>query len=49
MDIFFIFFNMKVCHVFSLEWPHQGDSNEYTQYTIFNIRTRGPKGPEPLT
>ena len=38
MDVFSIFFNMKVCCVFSLESPHQGDSNEYTQYTIFNIK-----------
>ena len=36
-DICSIFFNMKVCCVFSLESPHRGDSNEYTQYTIFNI------------
>ena len=28
---------MKVYCVFSLESPHQGDSNEYTQYTIFNM------------
>ena len=34
MDIFSIFFNMKVCCVFSLESPHRGDSNEYTKYTI---------------
>ena len=27
-----IFHNMKVCCVFSLESPHRGDSNEYTQY-----------------
>ena len=33
-----VFFNMKVCCVFSLESPHRGDSNEYTQYTIFNIK-----------
>ena len=33
-DVFSIFFNMKVYCVFSLESPHQGDSNEYTQYTI---------------
>ena len=33
----FIFFNMKVNCVFSLESPHRGDSNEYTQYTIFNM------------
>ena len=38
MDILLIFFNMKVCSVFSLEWPHSGDSNKYTQYTIFNIK-----------
>ena len=32
------FFNMKVCCVFSLALPHLGgDSNEYTQYTIFTI------------
>ena len=37
-DIFTIFFNMKVYCVFSLESPHQGDSNEYTQYSIFNIK-----------
>ena len=34
MDIFSIFFNIKVCCVFSLKSPHRGDSNEYTQYTI---------------
>ena len=31
-----IFFKMKVCCVFSFESPHRGDSNKYTQYTIFN-------------
>ena len=40
MDIFSILFNMKVCCVFSLESPHRGNSNEYTQYTIFNIKTK---------
>ena len=35
--IFSIFFNMKVCCVFSLESPRLGDSNEYTQHTIINI------------
>ena len=39
-DIFSIFFNMKVCYVFSLESPHRGDSNEYTQYTISNIKRK---------
>ena len=29
---------MIVCCVFSLESPHRGDSSEYTQYTIFNIK-----------
>ena len=39
-DIFLIFFNIKVCCVFLLESPHQGNSNEYTQYTIFNIKKK---------
>ena len=30
-----IFYNMKVYCVFTLESPHRGDSNECTQYTIF--------------
>ena len=38
--IFSIFFNMKVCCVFSLESPHGGDSNNYTQDTIFNIKKK---------
>ena len=38
-DIFSIFY-MKVYCVFSLESPHRGDSNEYTQYTIFDINTK---------
>ena len=32
--------NMMVCCLFSLESPHLGDSNEYTQYTIFNIKNK---------
>ena len=40
MDIFSTLFKMKVCCVFSLESPHRGDSKEYTQYTIFNIKKR---------
>ena len=41
IGIFFsIFFNMKVCCVFSLESLHQGDSNEYTQYTSFIIKKK---------
>ena len=26
--------------MFSLESPHRGDSNEYTQYTIFNMNKK---------
>ena len=37
---FQFFFQMKVCCVFSLDLPHRGDFNEYTQYTIFNIKKR---------
>ena len=40
MDILSSFFHMKVYCVFSLESPQQGDSNEYTQYTIFNIKKK---------
>ena len=36
-DFVSIFFNMEICCVFSLESHHRGDSNEYTQHTIFNI------------
>ena len=35
-----IFYNMKICCVFSLESPYCGDSNEYTQYTVFNIKKK---------
>ena len=48
-DIFSIFYNMKVYCVFSLESPHRGDSNKYTQYIIFNIKKKiilnYPKSP----
>ena len=40
MDSFSIFFNMKVCCLFSLESRHRDDSNEYPQYTIFNINKK---------
>ena len=40
MYIFSVFYNMKVCCVFSLELPHRGDSNEYTQCTIFNMNKK---------
>ena len=26
--------------MFSLEWPRQSNSNEYTQYTIFSIKKK---------
>ena len=26
--------------MFSFELPHRGDSNEYTQYTIFNMKKK---------
>ena len=35
-----IFLNLKICCVFLLESPHRGDSNTYTQYTIFNIKKK---------
>ena len=31
---------MKVYCVFSIESPHRGDSNEYTQYTMFNMKKK---------
>ena len=30
----FLFYREIVCCVYSLESPHRGDSNEYTQHTI---------------
>ena len=43
LGIFFsIFFNMKVCYVFSIELLHQGDFNEYIQHTIINIKRKSP-------
>ena len=33
---------MKICSVFSLESPHRGDSNEYTHFTIFNMKIKSP-------
>ena len=30
----FLFYHGIVCCVYSLESPHRGDSNEYTQHTI---------------
>ena len=31
---------MMVCCVFTLELPQRGDSNEYTQYTNFNMNKK---------
>ena len=31
---------MMVCCMFSLESPFRGDSNEHTQYTIFNMKKK---------
>ena len=42
-DIISIFYNTKVCCVFSLESLHRGDSNEYTQYIIFNVKKKNKK------
>ena len=39
-DKFSILFNMKVCCVFLLEWPHRGDSNKSIQHTIFNLKKK---------
>ena len=40
MNIFSILFNMKLCCVFSLQSPHRGNSKEYTQYTVSNIKKK---------
>ena len=42
-DIILIFFNIKICCVFSLESPHQGNSNEYTKHTFFNTERKPHK------
>ena len=38
--MFSFFLNMKVKCVFSLDSPHRGDSNEYAQHTIFNMKMK---------
>ena len=43
MDIVSIFFKMKVRCGFSLESPHRGDSNDYTQHTIINMKRKSTK------
>ena len=37
-----MFFIIKVYCVFSLESPHRVDSDEYTKYTIFDIKRKTP-------
>ena len=34
LGIFFLFYHGILCYVYSLELPHQSNSNEYTQHTI---------------
>ena len=43
MDIFSIFFDMNVRCVFSLESPHQGDSDEYTNIPFSIYKKTHPK------
>ena len=38
--LFSILFNVTVFCVFSLDLPYRGDTNWYTQYTIFNIKKK---------
>ena len=38
--MFLISLNTKFYCVFSVESPHRGDSNEYTKYTIFDIKNK---------
>ena len=40
MDIFSIFFNMKVYCLFSLESPQRGDSNEYRNIPFLHIKMK---------
>ena len=41
IEIFFsIVLNIIVCCVCSIGSPHEGDSNKYTQYTIFNMKKK---------
>ena len=40
IGIYFCFLHLKIRSVFSLESPHRGESNEYTQNTTFNIKKK---------
>ena len=42
-DFFFLFYHGIVCCVYSLELPHWGDSNEYTQHTIIGKKIEKKK------
>ena len=42
---FLFFFNIKVYCVLSLESPHRGDSNVYTQFTVLNLKKKKKKSP----
>ena len=35
----FLFYYVIICCVYSLEWPHRGDSTEYTQHTIILLKS----------
>ena len=37
LEKIFLFYRKIVCCVYSLESPHWGDSNEYTQHTIIIV------------
>ena len=38
LGIFFLFYHGIECLVYSLESPHRGDSNEYTQHTVIVLK-----------
>ena len=38
LGIFCLFYHGIVCCVYSLELPHRGNSNEYTQHTIIVLK-----------
>ena len=35
-----MFYTLNVCRVYSLESPHRGDSNEYTQHTFTRYKKK---------
>ena len=43
-----IFYNTKICCVFSLESPHWGDSIEYTQYPVFKKKKKKKEEPHKI-